>query len=122
MNETLFILALVGLLAAVGVLFFLFVRKQDSGGNQLQQVNELRETFNKSQIEMMKFLADQLEVMRRSSENTSQAVNREAKDFVQRTAALAENVRQMHDSVKDLKKFEEVFKAPKARGSWGEAS
>jgi len=122
MNETLFILALVGLLAAVGVLFFLLFRKQDSGGNQLQQVNELRETFNKSQIEMMKFLADQLEVMRRSSENTSQAVNREAKDFVQRTAALAENVRQMHDSVKDLKKFEEVFKAPKARGSWGEAS
>jgi len=119
MSQTLLFILL---LAAAAAIIYLLARRQPAAPDQSQQANELREVFNKSQIEMMKFLAEQLEIIRRNSESSSQAVNREAKDFSQRAAVLNENIRQMHDSVKDLKKFEEVFKAPKARGSWGEAS
>ncbi len=79
------------LLAAAAAIIYLLARRQPAAPDQSQQANELREVFNKSQIEMMKFLAEQLEIIRRNSESSSQAVNREAKDFSQRAAVLNEN-------------------------------
>ncbi|KKU10145.1 MAG: hypothetical protein UX15_C0037G0004 [Parcubacteria group bacterium GW2011_GWA1_45_7] len=101
---------------------FLLLRKKDTDTVQNQQVKDLREAISAMQLQFMEHLEKRLDAVRQTVGDTTRTMNTEAKAFTQRTTEIDERLKQMHESVKDLKKFEEVFKSPKARGSWGEAS
>ncbi|OGF89187.1 MAG: hypothetical protein A3B91_02630 [Candidatus Yanofskybacteria bacterium RIFCSPHIGHO2_02_FULL_41_29] len=64
----------------------------------------------------------QLENSRQSSERASLAVHQQVQGFTQGLTQLHENMKQMHDSVKSVTSFQDIFKSPKLRGLWGEMS
>src|SRR3989338_2889255 len=64
----------------------------------------------------------QLEQSRQSSERASLAVHQQVQGFTQGLTQLHENMKQMHDSVKSVTSFQDIFKSPKLRGLWGEMS
>lgn len=64
----------------------------------------------------------QLEQNRQSSERASLAVHQQVQGFTQGLTQLHENMKQMHDSVKSVSSFQDIFKSPKLRGLWGEMS
>jgi len=74
------------------------------------------------QIQLMEHLANQLNNVRGSVEQSSNLVNREVSLFTQRVTEMKDALIQVHESVNDVKSFEELLKSPKLRGNWGEAS
>lgn len=70
----------------------------------------------------MDLMNKQLEQNRQSSERASLAVHQQVQSFTQGMTQLHENVKQMHDSVKSVSSFQDIFKSPKLRGLWGEMS
>lgn len=65
---------------------------------------------------------DQLERNRQASEKATFAVSQQVQGFTQGLTQLHENMKQMHDSVKNVTSFQDIFKSPKLRGLWGEMS
>lgn len=67
-------------------------------------------------------LGQELDRNRQSSERATQSVNQQVHSFTQNMTQLHENVKQLHEKVKDVVGFQDIFKSPKLRGIWGEAS
>lgn len=64
----------------------------------------------------------QLEQSRQSSEKASLAVHQQVQGFTQGITQLQEGLKQMHESVKNVSSFQDLFRNPKLRGQWGEMS
>jgi len=67
-------------------------------------------------------VSDQLEKSRQSSERASLSVHQQVQQFTQGMTQLQETVKQVHESVRTVSSFQDIFKSPKLRGIWGEAS
>lgn len=70
----------------------------------------------------VQLLNDQLKESRESTQKATLAVHQQVQGFTQGMTQLQETVKQVHDSVKSVSSFQDIFKAPKLRGIWGEAS
>ncbi len=64
----------------------------------------------------------QLEQSRQSSEKASLAVHQQVQGFTQGITQLQEGLKNMHESVKSVSSFQDLFRNPKLRGQWGEMS
>src|SRR3989344_4640956 len=71
---------------------------------------------------MMKLISDQLKDSRDSVERSSQTVHKQVEGFTTGITQLTENLKAVHESVKGVSSFQDIFKSPKLRGIWGEAS
>ena len=71
---------------------------------------------------MTKLISDQLKDSRESVERSSQTVHKQVEGFTTGLTQLTENLKQVHESVKGVSSFQDIFKSPKLRGIWGEAS
>lgn len=69
-----------------------------------------------------KLVSDQLEANRQSAAQASLAVHQQVQSFTQNMTQLHETIKQVHNSVQDVVSFQDIFKSPKLRGSWGELS
>lgn len=69
-----------------------------------------------------KLLSDQLEQNRQSTAQATLSVHQQVQSFTQNMAQLAQTVQQVHESVKNVVSFQDIFRSPKLRGIWGEAS
>lgn len=58
----------------------------------------------------------------REGQNSVQQVGQQFQSFVKGVTELSETVRQVQGSVKDIASFQDILRAPKLRGSWGELS
>lgn len=67
-------------------------------------------------------LNEQLERNRQASERATLTVSQQVSSFTRNMTRLQENLKQVHDSVKNVSSFQDIFKSPKLRGIWGEAS
>lgn len=67
-------------------------------------------------------VSDQLEKNRQSAMQATLAVNQQVQNFTQGMTRLHENLKQVQESVKNVSSFQDIFKSPKLRGTWGEAS
>ena len=65
---------------------------------------------------------DELERNRQTSERATLSVHQQVQGFTQGMTKLQENLKQVHESVKDVSSFQNIFKSPKLRGIWGEMS
>ncbi|MEK7076167.1 MAG: DNA recombination protein RmuC [Patescibacteria group bacterium] len=65
---------------------------------------------------------DQLEKNRQAGERATLTVSQQVQSFTQNMTQIQENMKQMHESVKSVSSFQDIFKSPKLRGIWGEAS
>lgn len=71
---------------------------------------------------LSQLLASQLKESRESTERATLSVHRQVQQFTQGMTQLQETVKQVHESVRDISSFQDIFKSPKLRGIWGEAS
>jgi DNA recombination protein RmuC len=64
----------------------------------------------------------QLREMRYTQNNVSEAMNKQISSFTREATQIKEELKQVQERVKDVSSFQEIFKSPKLRGQWGEAS
>ena len=99
--------------AGVGATFFL-LRKSRTDEKQSDAIEDLKIRL----AEMMGFLKE----MSGSVNGTSQAMQSQMKSFTQEATQIRDDLKQVQEAVKDVSSFQEIFKSPKLRGQWGEAS
>lgn len=52
----------------------------------------------------------------------SKDMNEQIRSFTQEATRIREDLKQVQETVKDVSTFQDIFKSPKLRGQWGEAS
>lgn len=126
------LIAVVGLAAGLVVAFLVLRRekKDPKDDQQFLALNQrldsmghyMNQTFQSSLHETLKLVSDELKNSRESTERSSNAVNQQVHSFTSGLTQLLENVKQVNESVKSVSSFQEIFRSPKLRGIWGEAS
>jgi len=96
------------------------------GGVIIFKKSEKDKKQDESIINLERRLTDlmtgQLKEIRGSVDSTSRAMQSQISSFTKETTAIRERIKQMHEKVKDVSSFQELFKAPKIRGGWGETN
>lgn len=105
-------------LVMVGINLFYMLKSRRNTASDASHYMVLHQRFD-SFVDLMN---KQLEQNRQSSERASLAVHQQVQGFTQGMTQLHENMKQMHDSVKNVTSFQDIFKSPKLRGLWGEMS
>src|SRR3990167_5974676 len=86
------------------------------------QLTQNREASDRSTATVSQLINEQLERSRQASERATLTVSQQVQSFTQNMTQIQENMKQMHESVKSVSSFQDIFKSPKLRGIWGEAS
>ncbi len=107
-------------------MIFRLAGRKDVHSEQYSQLNQrldsLSGSMNQALRDTVKMVADQLKDSRESVERSTHAVHQQVQGFTTGLTQLSENLKQVHESVKNVSSFQDIFKAPKLRGMWGEAS
>jgi len=90
-------------------------RKSKVDKNQTDAIRDLERRITDLMI-------GQLKEIRGSVDGTSKAMQDQIRSFTKETTEMRENLKQIEEAVKDVSTFQEIFKSPKLRGQWGEAS
>ncbi len=112
MNEVFFIF--IGIFISIAFYIF-FNRKSKIDEKQTEAIKDLERRLTD-------ILMNQLKEIRDSQNGTSRALNEQIKSFTKETVQIREDLKQIQEKVKDVSSFQEIFKSPKLRGQWGEAS
>ncbi len=103
-------------IVAIGIAIFIFFsRKSKTDEKQSDAILSLERRLTDLMI-------NQLKEIRGSVDGTSKAMNEQIHSFTKETTEIRENLKQIGESVKDVSTFQDIFKSPKLRGQWGEAS
>lgn len=113
MSDSLLILIIV--LGGGGVAVVFWLRKLKVDQVQTEAIRDLERRLTDLMI-------NQLKEIRGSVDGTSEAMNKQIFAFTKETTQMREELKQLQDTVKDVSSFQEIFKSPKLRGQWGEAS
>ena len=121
---------LLGIIAGGGIAYFILQSrksKQDSTQDQSmlllnQRLDAMSAQTQQALRDTVKLVADQLKDSRESVERSSQTVHKQVEGFTTGLTQLTENLKAVHESVKGVSSFQDIFKSPKLRGIWGEAS
>src|SRR6266498_2552113 len=114
MSITSFLLFIILLVLGVNVYLLLRPKKPDTADKDLilhQRLDALTQ-----------LISDQLEKNRQSAERVTMNVHQQVQHFTQGMTQLQETVKQVQESVKNVSSFQDIFRSPKLRGIWGEAS
>lgn len=71
---------------------------------------------------LSQLVSDQLKESRESTQKATLAVHQQVQGFTQGMTQLQEGLKNMHESVKNVSSFQDLFRNPKLRGQWGEMS
>ncbi|TSC91625.1 MAG: hypothetical protein CEN90_423 [Parcubacteria group bacterium Licking1014_17] len=125
MSQTL-IIGIVGLVVGMAVAYFLVRRREpkDDKGIEIlsQRIESLSNSTSQALRDTLKLVSDQLKESRETVERSSINVHKQVEGFTSGLTQLKDTVKQVHDSVKDVSSFQNIFKSPKLRGIWGESS
>ncbi len=130
------LLIIVGVLVLAIVLLAVFLLKGHSAKESVEDrqvigqrfdslnisMNQMKDSVGQALRDTLKIVNDQLKDSRESVERSSRAVNQQVRGFTSGLTQLSENLKQVHESVKSVSSFQDIFKSPKLRGIWGEAS
>ncbi len=115
MNNFFFIIIVILIVAAgAGIAIFL-LRKSKVDQTQSEAIRDLERRLTDLMI-------NQLEKIRGSVDGTSKAMHEQIHSFTKEATQIREDLKQVQETVKDVSTFQEIFKSPKLRGQWGEAS
>jgi DNA recombination protein RmuC len=96
------------------ILFFLF-RKSKIDSSQNEALNNLERRLTD-------LMLNQLKEIRGSVDNTSQSMHQQISSFTKETVQIREEMKQVQETMKSISSFQEIFRSPKLRGQWGEAT
>jgi DNA recombination protein RmuC len=102
------------LLFFTGILFF-WLQKSKTDKSQSENIRDLERRLTDLMI-------GQLKDMRSMQDGSSKVMNDQIRSFTKEATQIREEIKQMQDRVKDISSFQDIFKSPKLRGQWGEAS
>jgi DNA recombination protein RmuC len=105
------------LLAGLAVVIRLLTRPKPAAGPD-QSVLMLAQRLES----LSQQVGHQLEQSRQASEQSSRSVFQQVQSFTQGMTELKGAVEQVQQRVKDVASFQDIFRSPKLRGIWGEAS
>jgi DNA recombination protein RmuC len=111
MQETLFFLILIGIV--LGLVIYLS-RKSRHDERQSESIKNLEVRLTE--------MVGQLKEIRGNVNGTSQAMSNQIQSFTKETTQLRDDLKQIHERIKDISSFQDIFRSPKLRGQWGEAS
>lgn len=97
------------------MIFFFFSRKSKTDEKQTDAIRDLERRLTDLMI-------GQLKEIRNSQDGTQKAMNEQMHSFTKEAVQIREDLKQVQETVKDVSTFQEIFKSPKLRGQWGEAS
>lgn len=86
------------------------------------QLQQSREATDRASTTVSQLINEQLERGRQASERATLTVSQQVQSFTQNMTQIQEGMKQMHESVKSVSSFQDIFKSPKLRGIWGESS
>ena len=92
------------LLAGVGLYLIMSQRKRGGENDVIAQLNQL--------------ISDRL----KENKDATMSVHGQVESFTKGMSDLRNRVEQVQESVKSVVSFQDIFKSPKLRGNWGEAS
>ncbi len=108
-------LILTGFLVIAGILFFFLSKKTSVDRAQSDSIRDLERRLTDLILGQLKEMGDR-------QDGVSKNMNEQITSFTREATQIREDLKQVQDRVKDVSSFQEIFKAPKLRGEWGEAS
>jgi len=115
MNDLFFIsLSVFSVVVAITVGLF-FWRKISIDKVQSNDIRDLERRLTDVMI-------GQLKEMRDNQDGVSKVMHEQIRSFTKEATQIREDLKQVQERVKDVSSFQEIFKSPKLRGQWGEAS
>ena len=87
-----------------------------------QRLDAIGAETNKALRETIQLVSEQLKESRDSTRLASDNVHKQVESFTAGLTSLRENLSQVHAKVTSVASFQDIFKAPKLRGRWGETS
>jgi len=105
MPDTGFIFILIVLLAGMG---FLFLRKSGIDQKQSVEIKDLEHRLT--------------DLIINQQTGSSKAMSDQMSSFTKEATQIREDLKKVQEKMQDISTFQELFKSPKLRGQWGEAS
>jgi len=99
-----------------GIVIFLFLfRKSKLDKVQTEAIRDLERRITDLMMSQMKEMRD-------VQNGASQVLHEQIHSFTKEATQIREELKRVQETVKDVSTFQEIFKSPKLRGQWGEAS
>jgi len=114
--QTALLVSIVVLLLAVLVSVAVFLLKKT--GTDKNQSSDIRELERR----ITDLMASQLKEMRDGQIGDSREMHKQISDFTREATQIKEELKRVEENVKEVSSFQDIFKSPKLRGQWGEAS
>ena len=124
-NPIYLLLMLVSLavLILLSINLYVLLKSRKKGPDQDYVVMHQRlDAVSASQSNLQNSINDQLEKNRQSAMQATLSVHQQVQSFTQGMTQLQEGLKNMHESVKGVVSFQDLFRNPKLRGQWGEMS
>lgn len=115
MANLFFPLLIVLVVIVLAGLIIFYLKKSQVGQNQTNAIRDLERRLTDLMI-------GQLKDIRESQIGDARAMNQQISSFTKEATQIREELKKVQESVKDVSSFQEIFKSPKLRGQWGEAS
>ena len=96
-------------------LYYLLKSRKKENVNEYAVLHQRLDSFSN-------LINEQLERNRQAAERATLSVHQQVHGFTQGITMLQENLKRVHESVRDVSSFQNIFKSPKLRGIWGEMS
>ena len=116
----------VGLVFGAGLcaaLFYFLGTKKDSGISEIaNKFENIERRLDEKPGLILNHLNERLKENRESIERSGGQVGKNLTDFATNIAGVAERMKFMGDSLKQISSFQEIFRSPKLRGQWGEVA
>lgn len=98
-------------LAGFGFVVYFINKKLGVDKTQNEEIARLKEELK----ELLKDIGGRVD-------GTSRAMYQQITSFTKETVEIREKLKQVEKAMKDISSFQEIFRSPKIRGQWGEAS
>ena len=115
MDQILLFSIIAFILIIVGTIVVFLFRKSKIDKVQNDSIKDLERRLTDLMI-------NQLKEVRGTVDDTSQRMNQQIQSFTKEATQIRENLKQVQETIKDVSSFQDIFKSPKLRGQWGEAS
>jgi len=122
MTDIILLSAIFAIMAVIAGSLFFFIKKSSVDKVQGTEINELGRRMLDLERHLTELMTNQLKEIRGNVDGNSRQMNEQIQSFTKETTQIRENLKQIQDKVKDVSSFQDIFKSPKLRGQWGEAS
>ncbi len=114
-NSFIIILSSGIVILSVVISLYFWLRKSKVDERQTDSIRDLERRLTDLMIGQLKEIRD-------TQNGVSRTMNEQISSFTKEATQIREDLRQVQSAIKDVSSFQEIFKSPKLRGQWGEAT